>query len=492
MNCKHCNAELPEDVTLCPACGKEQEEASAEVMEEAAAAPETAAAEEAVEEAVPEMGAAPEAAEEAEKEPAKANTKKVTAAIIAIVLIAGILIGLVVGSMGGKSAADPTVPATEAAEPVVIPSNGDPTSAMCKASYTVSDEQAAAASDVVVATMGDKTLTNGELQAFYWQEIYMFLNEYSNYAQYMGLDVYKGLDEQLMMGGMTEENANLSWQQFFLDSAIATWKNYQALELEAEAEGYEMPAKEQEELVAMKENLTASALQAGFENADALIRQNVGAACTLESYMKYVSTYYHGISYYYDFCDKINPTDAEVEAFFTENEDYFKENGVTRDSRFIDVRHVLLQPEGGEAGEDGYPVYTDEAWEACRLEVEEIYNQWQQGDKSEDSFAQLAMQYSVDGSAQNGGLYENVAQGDMVEAFDAWCFDESRVSGDHGLVKTQYGYHIMFFSAHRSWFDQVKAGLVDSIAYDKIPESTEKHPAEVDFSLVELGAVNFA
>ena len=39
MNCKFCNAELPEEVTLCPACGKENaeeitQEVSAEEMEE--------------------------------------------------------------------------------------------------------------------------------------------------------------------------------------------------------------------------------------------------------------------------------------------------------------------------------------------------------------------------------------------------------------------------------------------------------------------------
>ena len=484
MNCKHCNAEIPEDSAVCPECGKAQEETAAEVMEETVAVEETA-----VEETVP-------AEDAVQEQPAasKAGSKKVTASVIAIVLVAGILIGLIAGTMGSKPvkpALDPTVAATEEAKPVVIPSNGDPKSPLCKASYTVSDEQAMASADVVVATMGDKTLTNGELQAFYWQEIYMFLNEYGMYVDALGLDVYEGLDKQLMGGGDLEED-DVSWQQFFLDGAIATWKNYQSLVLEAEAENYKMTAEEQEEIDNMPADMEEAAVSAGFADADELIRQNVGAACDLEAYLKYVTTYYHGMSYYYDYCGKLDPTDAEVEAFFEENEDEFALSGITRGARFVDIRHVLLTPEGGEVGENGYPVYTDEAWDACRVKAEEIYNKWLEGDKSEDSFAQLAMDYSVDGNAARGGIYEDVYVGQMVKSCEDWCFDESRVPGDHGLVKTEYGYHIMFFSAHSSWMDQAKEGLIDSLAYDKIPETTDKYPAEVDFSLVQLGNLNLA
>ena len=33
----------------------------------------------------------------------------------------------------------------------------------------------------------------------------------------------------------------------------------------------------------------------------------------------------------------------------------------------------------------------------------------------------------------------------MVQTFNDWCFDEARKTGDSGIVKTQFGYHIMYF-----------------------------------------------
>ena len=33
----------------------------------------------------------------------------------------------------------------------------------------------------------------------------------------------------------------------------------------------------------------------------------------------------------------------------------------------------------------------------------------------------------------------------MVPTFNDWVFDESRKPGDTGIVKTDYGYHIMYF-----------------------------------------------
>ena len=73
-------------------------------------------------------------------------------------------------------------------------------------------------------------------------------------------------------------------------------------------------------------------------------------------------------------------------------------------------------------------------------------------DKSEYEFAKLAEQYSTDSASTSsgsndsfGGLYESVTLGQMVPDFEKWSIDDSRKYGDTGIVKSDYGYHIMFF-----------------------------------------------
>ena len=44
-----------------------------------------------------------------------------------------------------------------------------------------------------------------------------------------------------------------------------------------------------------------------------------------------------------------------------------------------------------------------------------------------------------------GVWYEQVYKGQMVTAFNDWCFDAARKAGDTDIVETSYGYHIIYF-----------------------------------------------
>ncbi len=111
------------------------------------------------------------------------------------------------------------------------------------------------------------------------------------------------------------------------------------------------------------------------------------------------------------------------------------------------VRHILVQFEGGKTNSStGETTYTDAEKKAAKAAAELLLDRWKNGDKTEDSFAELAKKESDDtGSKDEGGLYEEIYPGQMVEAFEDWCFDKDRKVGDTGIVETTYGYHVMYY-----------------------------------------------
>ena len=115
----------------------------------------------------------------------------------------------------------------------------------------------------------------------------------------------------------------------------------------------------------------------------------------------------------------------------------------------VNVRHILVQYEGGTTDSNGRTTYSDEEKAAAMTAAQEILDTWKKGEATEDSFAALAAEKTGDeGSKENGGLYEDIYPGQMVTAFNDWCFDDSRKVGDTGIVETEYGCHVMYFSGY--------------------------------------------
>lgn len=112
-----------------------------------------------------------------------------------------------------------------------------------------------------------------------------------------------------------------------------------------------------------------------------------------------------------------------------------------------DVRHILIKFEGGKYNSTtGQTTFTDAEKKAALEKAEKIYNEWVKSGASEEDFKDLVEEHSGDtASVEDGGLYENVYPGQMVEKFEDFCYDENRKAGDHGIVESTYGYHIMFF-----------------------------------------------
>lgn len=150
----------------------------------------------------------------------------------------------------------------------------------------------------------------------------------------------------------------------------------------------------------------------------------------------------------------------------------------------VDVRHILIAPEDGSK----LATVDDAAKAELKQKAEDVLNEWKAGEKTEESFAALAEEYSSD--SPEGGLYENVYQGQMVANFNDWIFDESRKTGDTDIVETEYGYHVMYFvgPGDISWKADVENFLVKQAVSDREKEMNEKNAITTEeFGLSMIG-----
>ncbi|MCQ2456114.1 MAG: peptidylprolyl isomerase [Clostridia bacterium] len=173
----------------------------------------------------------------------------------------------------------------------------------------------------------------------------------------------------------------------------------------------------------------------------------------------------------------LNSSDEKSAWIFTANKGDVKEfddeeNGVftvilvtesrARDESIAsaDTRHVLFN----------HSTYENDT------EPRKIYDKWVADGAKEEDLIALAKEYSEDpGSAENGGLYEDVAQGSFITEYDEWLFDGSRKAGDYDFIESKdYGWHIVYYVAagDTSWKSEIKTNLRDA-AVDKANEEAK-------------------
>lgn len=481
MKCKYCQQELDKGVTLCPDCGKDNADPQAfEVTLVEGTAPEKTV---------------PAAASDVEL-PEKPGMGKMAIALGILVALAVVLCALI---LGGREKPDvnyyETEPSqeitelTEGTEPTAAPTSPADTGlndATHKGNYTVSDDILKENLDTVVTTMGDEVMTVADLQVYYWLQVREFLNSEDFYymAYYYGLiDPSVPLECQ-----MCYYDETLTWQQYFVNYAIEGWQQFVSMAVAARENNVEMEESLRADLDSMEASLTELALNNEFESVQELLEFNMGPGATFEAYYRYMEAYYMGYSYYMQAYDAVQTDEAAVNAYYEENKEAFEAQGLYKELKTVDVRHVLIMP-----GDDpNATTYTDEEWATAEAKAQALLNGWLAGEATEEAFAQMANDNSTDpGSNTNGGLYTGVTQGQMVPAFNDWCFDESRQVGDTGIVQTNYGYHIMYFVGSQVTETEWYAYAEEELRYATIEEEMDavinKYEAETDYSKVMLG-----
>lgn len=525
--CKFCQSELNDETTICPACGKDNADPVQETQSECAAAEEAVDAapsaavneapcaqeaaegcteeacdtescteeaccescccEETCDEATCEDAA--EAADAAAGEAAPVNEKKGTpksriiAIVLAIIAVIAVVIFFVTRSKGNE-----------------IDS---------RASYSLPVDQLtpdSAKMQNVVAKLDTHELTNGQFQIYYWMQFYNLANTYGQYLSYLGLDTTIPFDNQdsgapvdenttTTNGSGSEEPATLTWEQYFIRSAISCYKEYTALADAATAAGMTLSEEYQSYLDNLEEDLATQAESAELDSAEAFVQASFGTGVTVEDYRAYMETYLMAATYASEMQNVTDYTAEDIEAYYDENASDYETNGVLKsDQNTINVRHILVKPEVDEDTDDDgtADASSDAAWDAAKEKADELYATWQK-DPTEDNFSTMATDNSEDtGSTSTGGLYENVYPGQMVTDFNDWCFDEARQPGDTGIVKTTYGYHIMYFVSegeHPYWYITAESDYKNSIYTERLSAVVDPVSISVNYKNIFVNSV---
>lgn len=380
----------------------------------------------------------------------------------------------------------PTEDSTEPAVPTEPAGYGNNTVAALS-NYAISsaapnDETMSAV--VAVDAEDHPLMTNATLQICYWIEFYGFMSNYGEYAYLLGMDYSKPLAGQ-------NYSEDRTWEQYFLEAAAKHFSQNYAMAQAAYAEGYTLPEEDVatiEDVADPNGKFAAEAAEAGYDSTEAYIKANFGDGTGVADYQDYLRMYYAAVDYYLQLSESAanDLTDAEVEAYYDENAAAYEEDRVFKQNN-VTVRHILIEPEGDK--DETLNDWTEEQWAAAESKANELYALWQENPTAEN-FAALATDNSSDpGSAENGGLYEDFATNKMVEAFSDWSFDPARVPGDSGIVKTPYGYHIMYFveqTETRAWFDTAKEDMTNARVEARITELCEDYPVRFDYTLVRV------
>ncbi len=336
--------------------------------------------------------------------------------------------------------------------------------------------------DEVVASVGELTLTNRMLQVYYWDAV--------SGSEYADLNKKTPLDQQYQNAAIQK-----TWQQFFIEQAIDTWHRDALVKQMAQKAGFEMPETYVKQFETLEKDITATATSSNFTSLDAFLEDMLGCGTDFQTYYDYLWTYFVGGLYWAEYIEGVEVNMDEVEAYYEEHKAELvldESYQVTKESgKLVDVRHILIKPKT-TTDEDGNTTITEEAWETCRVEAQAILDSWLAGEHTEDGFAKLAGEKSEDGgSKSNGGLYTDVYKGMMVQPFNNWCFDESRQPGDYGLVKTNIGYHIMYFvGSEEGWIRLCTEGAKTEKSSKIMDEMVANSPIKVNYRKIALAELS--
>lgn len=155
------------------------------------------------------------------------------------------------------------------------------------------------------------------------------------------------------------------------------------------------------------------------------------------------------------------------------------------------IRNIFVTAETTTDDEGNTVAPTDEAWAAAEQKANELLAQWNSGEKTADSFAELA---DANGMS-NGGLSTGVTTSttSLSEALQQWLFEEERSSGDTAVTRYEsdsaYGCYVTYFQEWEEavWVQNVRGTLTQESIESWLDEIGEGYDTALSSGAKYLG-----
>ena len=157
--------------------------------------------------------------------------------------------------------------------------------------------------------VGNEDITKVEFDYSYWTVVNNYVNSYSQYLSWFGLDVTKDLASQSYDGTRT-------WKDYFEEMTVNTMRQNKALKADAQAKGFtkDVTADYNRILEQQKANAKASGL-----SLNKYLQQNFGSYATEARIKPFLEEALFVNAYYEKLSEDLTPAEDEVQAKYEED-----------------------------------------------------------------------------------------------------------------------------------------------------------------------------
>lgn len=330
--------------------------------------------------------------------------------------------------------------------------------------------------------VGEHTISSDMLNYFYIDQVYNWVNQYSDLISMFGLDVTKPLDQQKYL------SSDNTWADNFLEQALATIQTTYALYDDAIAHGVTLSEDDNKTVKATLTSYGVQALQSGLNMNDYLV-QLYGRGANADSFQEYLEVVQLATSYYTNYYNGLSYGEEDYQE--AEKENYDKYSTYDYSYYFVSANDYR---EGGTKNENGTTVYTDEEKAAAVKKAGEIANfLLDDARKGTQALIDAALSLEINlGKKEEDLNYADMSLlfTELPEVTKDWVTDAQRKSGDATVLEstnttknddgtettTVLGYYVVIFGEKRTnEFELVNIRNI-LVSYD----STENAPTTAE------------